>query len=95
MVPVLGGVVEHRLVVGAEDHVLEVAVRLPVDEVVERVHVLLVVLAVVQLEGLTAQVGRERVGGVRERGQGERHAFDRTHGLGEPKRRQSAVWNTS
>ena len=69
----LGGVVEHLLVVGAEDDVLEVCVRLAVDQVVERVDVLLVVLAVVELERLGAQVRGQRVERVGERRKGEGH----------------------
>ena len=93
----LGGVVEHVVVVGAEDHVLEVGVRLAVHQVVELVDVRLVVLAVVELERLAAEVRGQRVERVGERREGEGHgstvptaAADRN-----VRRGQSAVWNTS
>jgi imidazolonepropionase-like amidohydrolase len=56
---VLRRAVEHLRVVGAEDHILQVSVRLAVDEAVERVDVFLVVLAVVDFSA--ANYSRETV----------------------------------
>ena len=79
VVPHLRRVVEHRLLVGlaghGHDHILE-ALALEVgagDELVERVHVGLVVFAVVEADRARRVVGLERIFRVRERRQFKGH----------------------
>jgi hypothetical protein len=87
---VLGGVAEHAGIVAVlEQHRLQVGVGLAVvaHGFVQLGDVGLVVLAVVEVEGLGAQVRGEVAGRVRERGECEGHGSDRTHGAREGKRR--------